>query len=193
MRLIGMLDSPYVRRVAISLDLLGIAYEHVNLSVFGDFDAIEAVNPLVKVPTLVTNDGVTLMDSTLILLHAEALSGHRIMPAGDARALAAIGLALAAAEKAVQIVYERRLRPAEKQFAGWLTRVERQVRGGFRALDAATDPDGALDHAGVTTACVWRFATDMIGDIITPAAHPALAALSAQAEATEAFRRRPPE
>jgi glutathione S-transferase len=37
MRLIGMLDSPYVRRVAISLDLLGIAFGHESISVFGGF------------------------------------------------------------------------------------------------------------------------------------------------------------
>ena len=34
MKLIGMLDSPYVRRVAISLRRLGIAFEHEPLSVF---------------------------------------------------------------------------------------------------------------------------------------------------------------
>ena len=34
MQLIGMLDSPYARRVAISLQLLGLRFEHQSLSVF---------------------------------------------------------------------------------------------------------------------------------------------------------------
>ena len=37
MELIGMLDSPYVRRVAISLQLLGLRFEHQSLSVFRGF------------------------------------------------------------------------------------------------------------------------------------------------------------
>ncbi|SUE06186.1 Uncharacterised protein [Pantoea agglomerans] len=37
MILIGMLDSPYVRRVAIYMKVLGIQFEHRPLSVFGDF------------------------------------------------------------------------------------------------------------------------------------------------------------
>ncbi len=37
MQLIGMLDSPYVRRVAISLKLLGLPFEHRSISVFRQF------------------------------------------------------------------------------------------------------------------------------------------------------------
>ena len=37
MVLIGMLDSPYVRRVAICMKVLGIDFEHRPLSVFADF------------------------------------------------------------------------------------------------------------------------------------------------------------
>ena len=32
-----MLDSPYVRRVAVSLQLLGVQFEHRSLSVFRTF------------------------------------------------------------------------------------------------------------------------------------------------------------
>ena len=42
MQLIGMLDSPYVRRVAISLQLLGLPFEHRSISVFRTFDITEA-------------------------------------------------------------------------------------------------------------------------------------------------------
>lgn len=67
MRLIGMFDSPYVRRVAISLQLLDLRFEHQPLSVFRTFDQFQLVNPVVKAPTLICDDGEVLMDSTLIM------------------------------------------------------------------------------------------------------------------------------
>ncbi len=76
MKLIGMLDSPYVRRVAISLQLLGIGFEHQSLSVFSGFDEFQRINPLVKAPTLICDDGEVLIDSTLILQYAEAIAGN---------------------------------------------------------------------------------------------------------------------
>ena len=61
MRLIGMLDSPYVRRVAVALDLLGIGFEHESVSVFRDYERFAAINPVVKAPSLVTDEGVVEM------------------------------------------------------------------------------------------------------------------------------------
>ena len=109
MKLIGMLDSPYVRRVAISLQMLGLPFEHQSLSVFRTFDAFSRINPVVKAPTLVCDDGEVLMDSTLILEYAQALAHPRsLMPAQPKalqHALCVLGDALAACEKSVQIVY----------------------------------------------------------------------------------------
>jgi glutathione S-transferase len=70
-QLIGMLDSPYVRRVAISLQHLGVPFEHRSISVFRTFDQFQRINPVVKAPTLVCDDGTVLMDSTLIIDYAK--------------------------------------------------------------------------------------------------------------------------
>ena len=48
MRLVGMLDSPYVRRVAVSLQLLGLRFEHQSLSVFRTYEQFRQINPVVK-------------------------------------------------------------------------------------------------------------------------------------------------
>ena len=45
MKLIGMLDSPYVRRVAISLELYGVDFVHEPLSVFSTFSEFHGENP----------------------------------------------------------------------------------------------------------------------------------------------------
>src|SRR5580658_4198989 len=67
MQLIGMLDSPYVRRVAIALIIAKIPFIHRPISLFRHIDQFSKLNPLLKAPTLLTDDGVTLMDSSVIL------------------------------------------------------------------------------------------------------------------------------
>src|SRR5207248_9318726 len=66
MILVGQYDSPFVRRVAVSLRLLGFAYEHDTRSVFGDFDSMRRTNPLGRIPSLVLEDGEVLIDSVAI-------------------------------------------------------------------------------------------------------------------------------
>ena len=124
MKLIGMLDSPYVRRVAICLKLLKLDFEHESISVFSTYDQFAKINPVVKAPTLIADNGLTVMDSTLILQYLATLAGpeQRLFPTRPDDALRAArltGLALAACEKSVQIVYERNLRPADKQHEPW--------------------------------------------------------------------------
>jgi glutathione S-transferase len=202
MQLIGMLDSPYVRRVAISLGLLGLPFEHKSVSVFSTFEQFKSINPVVKAPSLVCDDGTVLMDSTLILDYAEALIGPRksLMP-GDIKerqhALRVIGLALAACEKAVQIIYERNLRPPEKHHEPWLTRVRGQLLAAFKLLedDVKQRPlafdSNAITQAGVTTAVAWHFVQRMIPEIVIAKAYPALVALSDNAEKTTVFKTYP--
>ena len=57
MQLIGMMDSPYVRRVAISLHVLGLPFEHRSVSVFRHFDEFAKINPVVKAPPRVDARG----------------------------------------------------------------------------------------------------------------------------------------
>jgi glutathione S-transferase len=198
MRLIGMLDSPYVRRVAISLHLMEIGFELEQISVFRGFDAFRAINPVVKAPTLVTDDGVVLMDSGLMLEYAEHLAGssRSLMPADPRerlRALGVIGLALAACEKAVQIIYERNQRPPEKQHQPWLDRVQGQLLAAYDELEKAAAPQPAWFggdkplQPDITAAVAWRFAQHNIPEIVTAADYPSLAAHSARAEMLPAF------
>jgi len=201
MKLVGMLDSPYVRRVAVSLQLLGLPFEHQSLSVFRGFDEFRAINPVVKAPTLICDDGEVLMDSTLILEYAETLARPRsLMPSAAAQLqhhLRLIGLALAACEKSVQIVYERKLRPVEKQHEPWLARVSGQMLAGFAALEdelrreSLSLAPGALTQAAVTAAVVYFFAQATVPDVLAQGRFPLLAVLTATAEQLPAFRAAP--
>ncbi len=199
MKLIGMLDSPYVRRVAVSLKMQDVAFDHEPLSVFSTFDAFAAINPVAKAPTLVMDDGTVLLDSSLILDHVERLAAPdvKLAPADiKAHALAQriIGLALAACEKTVQIVYEHDLRPPEKRHQPWLDRVHNQLAAAYRLLDQEArraDPwlfDKRPLQADITSAVAFYFTREMLPQAVSVEAHPALAALSLRAEATDAFR-----
>jgi glutathione S-transferase len=201
MQLIGMLDSPYVRRVAISLQLLGLPFEHRSLSVFRTFDQFRAINPVVKAPTLVCDDGTVLMDSSLILDYAEALAAPRsLMPRGLPQrqtALRTIGLGQAACEKSVQLVYERNLRPPEKQHEPWAARVLGQMHAAFAELEAdlarrPQRPAGQrIDAAEVSAAVAWYFTERTLPGTVKDAAYPRLRELSAWAEQLPEFASAP--
>lgn len=191
-----MLDSPYVRRVAVTLHLLKRPFVHRPISVFRTFEQFRTINPVVKAPTLVCADGQTLMDSTLIIDHIETVAGRSLMPADPAarqRALRIVGLGLAVCEKAVQIVYERQLRPPEKLHAPWMERVKQQLDAACAQLEAelAAQPlareAATIDQAGVTSAIAWRFTQEMVPGDVDVRAHPATARHARAAEGLDAF------
>ena len=201
MQLIGMLDSPYVRRVAISMELLGLPYTHQSISVFSTYDQFKEINPVVKAPTLVCDDGQVLMDSTLIIDYLETVAGQSLMPTRVGQrqhALKLIGLALAICEKTVQTIYERRQRPADKQYEPWANRVNEQLIAALIALEHEVEKHplacdtASVNQAGITTAVAWRFTQLILPDRIPAAAYPSLAAHSARAEELPAFIAAPP-
>lgn len=200
MQLIGMMDSPFVRRVAVSMAVLDIPFEHRSVSVFRHFDQFRQINPVVKAPTFIDDDGTQLIDSTLILdyLDQRVAPQERLLPqevTARRHALHLIGFALAACEKTVQIAYEQNLRPQEKQHAPWLDRVQTQLAAAYDTLEADVAKLGAgpwlcgdrLTQPDITVAVAWRFTQHMAPDAIDPNRYPALAAFSKRAEALPAF------
>lgn len=203
MKLIGMLDSPYVRRVAITAKRLGIDLDHQSVSVFRHFEQFQQINPVVKAPTLVLDDGEVLIDSTLIIDYLEVLAGpgNSLMsgePPQRLRSLRLIGLALAACEKSVQLYYERNLRPAEIQFEPWVERVEGQLAAAYSALERELElhplkVDGSIDQAGITLAVAWSFTNLVVPDQVDALEFPQISAFTAYAEGLEAFMSTPIE
>ena len=203
MKLIGMMDSPYVRRVAICLKLLKLDFEHHSVSVFSNFEDFRKINPVVKAPTLVLDDGQTLMDSSLILEYVATLADAGLTltpePANERlRALRLTGLALAACEKSVQIVYERKLRPSDKQHEPWIERVKGQLLAAYAALEAELSAAPLsrdvkqLGQASVTVAVAWQFTQMMVPDVVAESAYPEVRSFSDYAEQLPVFISTPP-
>jgi glutathione S-transferase len=188
-----MLDSPYVRRCAISMKLMGLPFEHRSVSVFRNFDEFRAINPVVKAPSLICDDGTVLMDSTLIVDYLEHVvaPSKRLMPQGGRErqeALRLVGLAMAACEKCVQLVYEKQ-RPEDKRHEPWLARVAGQANAAFTELECAAGSAApwvqgeSFNAADVAVACAWRFGQYYDSVEVPAANYPALVSYSARAEA----------
>ena len=89
MRLYGRYNSPYVRRVAVTMRLYGLDYEHENIIPFDDGKRdVARVNPIARVPVLELPDGECLVDSTAIIAYLDEIadSDHTLIPrAGSKR------------------------------------------------------------------------------------------------------------
>ena len=198
MILIGQYDSPFVRRVGIALTLYGLPFEHRPWSVFGDVEKIRAYNPLVRVPTLVLDDGDVLVESHNMLdyLDSRVPAGRAMFPAAEParhRALKVAALATGLGDKAVSLFYERRLHREVSDV--WVERCRAQISAVLAALEA--DRAGRagdywfgdrIGHADIAVAAVLRFVTEAHPGLVTLAGFPALAAQAARLEALPAFQ-----
>lgn len=196
MILIGQYDSPFVRRVAVALRHYGMAYEHRPWSVFGDADEIAAYNPLRRVPTLVTDDGEALLESSAILDWLDELAGpeRALVARGGLERRAALkvcALAGGLADKAVSLVYERVVH--ERSAPAWIARCEAQIGGVLDLLEADRSGRGPwwfgdrLNHADIIVGCVLRFVGEAHPGLFDPTRWPALAAHAAACEAHPDF------
>ena len=201
MQLIGYLDSPFVRRVAITMQCLGIEYEHRELSIFRDFEEFRVINPMVKVPTLVLDDGRVLIDSSLIIDYLESqLTRSSLRPDHPQQfvtVLQHVGTAMVAMEKTAQLIYETSHRPEQQQYGPWIQRLEQQLEGAAILMETAVAAlqdsssmwlvGDTFSQADISVAVAWRFILHIDRVNLDPKEFPALMAFSARAEALPAF------
>jgi glutathione S-transferase len=201
MLLIGMFDSPFVRRVAITMKFTGVPFEHANWSVGKDFERIREHNPLGRVPTLLTDEGEALFESGAILDYLDERAGpdKALLPrSGPERrqALNLMAMATGAAEKGVLQLYERAFRPEEKRHEPWLERCRTQMNGSLSALDRHLGERGVsqwlvgkrMTQADITAVCVFTFLNDALKVAADPVVFQSLVTLAARCESLPVFQ-----
>ncbi|MCA0205625.1 glutathione S-transferase family protein [Pararhodobacter sp.] len=159
----GLMDSPFVRRVAVALHHHGCAYQRRPLSVFRDFETMRAANPLGQAPVLTLASGAVLTDSRAILEWLDATHpATSLTPAGDAMlaVLQVEAVALSLADKAVLLMGELIRRPVALRDPEAIARLQTQVTG---ALDWLEDRAQAaplferLTRADLALACATKY------------------------------------
>jgi glutathione S-transferase len=158
-------SSPYVRKVMIVLEETGqrADVELVNTAttpVAAD-PALLAKNPLAKVPALERPDGPTLYDSRVITAYLDARAGGKLYPTGGRRwdTLTLEATADGIMDAALLMVYEGRMRPADKQMPEWVDGQWDKITRSVGALNTRwmSHLSGPLDMGQIAVACALGY------------------------------------
>lgn len=183
MILTGQYDSPFVRRIAVALHWYGMPFKRNTMSVFGDADRMRAINPLGRIPSLILDGGETLIDSWAIHDHLDEIAApdRRLTPDRGAerrRVLHLTAIAAGAVDKAGAIVYEKTLRPLEKQHAPWIERCMTQLQTALAYLDAAANGDwlaqSRISQADIMLGALTWYVTERVPEAGMQARYPAI-------------------
>ncbi len=179
MKLLGHYLSPYTRRVAVSLNVIGLPFELVELSVIQEPERVRPHNPVLRLPTVVLDDGTSLIESWAILDEIDRIAGPEkaLVPTlgiERRRIMQTMALAVASMEKSTAVSYEMRFRPPEKIHQPWIDHNNGQCLGGLQQLDAianAAEPSGWLagaeriSQADISTAVFVSFMREARPDL----------------------------
>jgi glutathione S-transferase len=142
MKIFYAATSPFVRKCLVCarelglfdrLELLPAAAHPVNRD-----RAVVSVNPLGKIPTLVTDEGTVLYDSRVICEYLNSLGDGRLLPAQGASrwtVLAEQSLADGIMDAAVLTRYETAVRPENLRWNDWVTGQLDKVTCGLAAVE----------------------------------------------------------
>jgi len=200
LKLVGARLSPFTRRVAVSLNHLGVPFEWEEVRASENPDIVRRYNPLGRIPVLALEGGEVLIDSSAILdwLDEQAGPGRALLPESGAerrRALRLVALGIGATEKVLAAIHERQHHAPEQRSQRWIDHVERQAASGFRAIDAACPDDGwltgeRLSQADITAVCAYGLTRVRVPHLLQgsgAAEFPRLARLVDAAERLPAF------
>jgi glutathione S-transferase len=191
MKLIGQYDSPFTRRVGITLTVYGLPFEHSTWSVFGNADELGKVNPLIRVPTLVLDSGEALIETAAIIDYLDSLMppAQRLLPQTQPeryRAQQVVSLASGVSDMAVRLFYELRLhdRPSDS----YVARLTKQIEQTLAVLEQRAPSSGALTQADIAITCMYRHLSECHPGIAAKGRYPTLEKHCARHETQQVFK-----
>lgn len=168
--------SPFVRKVTVTARELGL-FERLtviqtSVNPTAPNHELARSNPLMKLPVLATDDGLTLFESSLICQYLDSLhEGPRLIPAsGRARweTLRLEALADGILEAALLVRYEELVRPVALRHAEWCAGQAAKVLNGLDQLEqeVASFP-AALSLGTIAVGCAlgWLEFRQPVGEI----------------------------
>jgi glutathione S-transferase len=180
--------SPFARKVMV------LAHEHglvdrielvpTSLSPVQGNDTLALENPLMKVPSLVTDDGQTLFDSPVICEYLDDMATGRKLfpPTGPPRwaALRQQALGDGILDAIILCAYET-VRPEDKRWSGWTDGQMRKAHQGLTAVDRE-DLSGPRTIGHITFGCMLGYLDLRFPDDGWRHRHPRLASWYEAAE-----------
>ena len=164
--------SPFGRKVKIAARAHGLSdgMRILKADPWSEDDELRRINPLGKMPALVTADGGAIYGSGVILDYFDTLLDQpRLFPRArmiETRTLHALGDGLI--EAGLLITYEKQRRPDVFRYDPWIDHQTGKIARGLAVItDAPPDPAFA-DAAAITLACAlgyfdWRQQIDWRG------------------------------
>ncbi|MBI6951125.1 glutathione S-transferase [Pseudomonas sp. TE6288] len=159
--------SPFVRKVMIVLHETGqlerVTVQGVNISPVNGDEQLNRGNPIGKIPALRLDDGSVLHDSRVICEYLDSQHvGLPLIPReGSARwrRLTLVSQADAIMDAAVATRYETFLRPADKQWTGWVEAQGEKIRRSLANLEQEhlAELASGFDLAAIGVACALGY------------------------------------
>ena len=179
MRLYYTPTSPFVRKVLVAAHELGLAggIDTVTLrpTPTKASPELSSVNPLSKIPAMVTEDGTTLFDSRVICEYLDTLhTGQKLVPESGPRRFQILrtqALADGVLDAGILVFYERSHRPENLHWDSWLDGQAEKARRGVDALAREVrslgNGDDSVDLAQIAVACTlgWLELRKPLGEI----------------------------
>jgi glutathione S-transferase len=196
--LIGQFDSPFTRRVGIVMRCYGIDFTHNRWSVFGNADELSHVNPLIRVPTLVLDDGTALIETSAIIdfLDSCVTPEQRLTPQAQPQRLLdqrIVSMASGVSDMAVRLFYEQRLHKQPSRM--FVTRITKQLDGALAWLEqdrsarvGETWFGGRMTLADVAVTCTIRHLREAHPQRWDEARYPSLAKHGAHFESRDVYK-----
>ena len=151
MKLLCAPTSPFSSKVRMAARYLELEITEIRV----DSNAGPAIlvdnNPLGKIPTLLTKDGISIFDSRGIMHYFDRMKGKRLYPAKERKRTEAEvleALCDGACDCLLSIVYERRFRTEEKVFQPWIDRQWAKAKRTLDQLSADVPKLGKKLHGG---------------------------------------------
>lgn len=188
MKLYSSSATPFGRKVEVVAIEKGLSDQievvAASTSPTAPHEGLARVNPLIKIPALIRDDGRALYDSLVICDYFDTLRPPRVIPESGAKrwdVLTVHALASGICEAAVSSRYEQALRPEALRWPDWVKSQMKKIGGGLDWLDgnlamlgdAAT---ASVDLGQVAVGCALDYLDFRFADLEWRKTRPRLAA-----------------
>ncbi|WP_324752733.1 glutathione S-transferase [Roseovarius sp. Pro17] len=200
MKLLTGPTSPFARKVAVVLHELGttdsVQMQIVTTTPVQTDATVAAANPLGKIPALIRDSGPVLYDSRVICRYLDAQAGGTLYPETrlwEVLTLEATGDAIM--DAGVAMIYEVRMRPADKQWDGWIDAQWAKIRSAMDALESRwiSHLAGPLDVGQIAVGCALSYIDFRQPDREWKAERPQLAAWHAKFNQRDSMQKTRPD